>query len=383
MRILWISDFDHVGSGYSGISINTCTRLAFNGHDVKAVGFVTRNLENNFPFTFIPVYTLDVNLFLKAIKLLNQVWKFDVLIVALDLPWQDIILRNTQEFRKDFKYLGIFPIESDPLARRSAITMLMMDKGLVISKFGKKVIDDADFSGNVEYLPIGMDNSIWNSSIDPVQRSEFRRKVFGVDSDDVPIILTIADNQERKNLASGIEALGIMAKKYDIDFRYVLVTREHLFVGWDLRELFDRNKIHGKAMIFERGIDVETLADFYRASDIFFLPSKAEGLGMPVLEAMACGIPVVGTGCTSIKTLLEEFGGFPVPYDYVLTDPFANGNRYFIDRDAAADILFSTWEKKRKGDLDEMLRECEKQVMIHHDWEDTIDVIEKSLEELK
>lgn len=43
-------------------------------------------------------------------------------------------------------------------------------------------------------------------------------------------------------------------------------------------------------------LESATLADLYAASDAFVLPSRGEGLGRPYLEAMASGLPVIGTG---------------------------------------------------------------------------------------
>ena len=46
---------------------------------------------------------------------------------------------------------------------------------------------------------------------------------------------------------------------------------------------------------FKGWADAETVADLLRAADVYFLPSRAEGLPIAVLEALACGTPVVAT----------------------------------------------------------------------------------------
>ena len=55
-----------------------------------------------------------------------------------------------------------------------------------------------------------------------------------------------------------------------------------------------------------KGVDQEVLARIYNAMDVFLLPSKGEGFGIPYIEAQACGVPVIMTKCTSHQ---ELFGG--------------------------------------------------------------------------
>jgi glycosyltransferase involved in cell wall biosynthesis len=45
---------------------------------------------------------------------------------------------------------------------------------------------------------------------------------------------------------------------------------------------------------------------FYSAADVFVTASKLEGFGLPVLEAMACGMPVVCTGAGSLTEIVGE-----------------------------------------------------------------------------
>jgi glycosyltransferase involved in cell wall biosynthesis len=55
------------------------------------------------------------------------------------------------------------------------------------------------------------------------------------------------------------------------------------------------------------------VADFYRACDIFVYPSLLEGFGLPPLEAMACGIPVISSDCGGTADFLSESNALVVP----------------------------------------------------------------------
>ena len=60
-----------------------------------------------------------------------------------------------------------------------------------------------------------------------------------------------------------------------------------------------------EAVLFPGFVPPAELPDWYRAAEVFVYPSLFEGFGLPVLEAMACGAPVV---CSQAASLLEVAG---------------------------------------------------------------------------
>ena len=83
--------------------------------------------------------------------------------------------------------------------------------------------------------------------------------------------------------------------------------------GWYYDTVFALVEALGmtEAVLFPGFIPSDELPDWYRAAELFVYPSLLEGFGLPVLEAMACGIPVV---CSQADGLLEVVGSAAVTF---------------------------------------------------------------------
>jgi glycosyltransferase involved in cell wall biosynthesis len=77
--------------------------------------------------------------------------------------------------------------------------------------------------------------------------------------------------------------------------------------GWYYDAIFAQVDALGltEAVLFPGFVPPAELPDWYRAAEVFVYPSLFEGFGLPVLEAMACGAPVV---CSQAASLLEVAG---------------------------------------------------------------------------
>lgn len=78
----------------------------------------------------------------------------------------------------------------------------------------------------------------------------------------------------------------------------------------EIEKLKSQNKIRLTGFVPD-----EELVFFYNAATVFVLPSFGEGFGLPALEAMACGIPVIGSETTSLPEVVGEAGLFFNPHD--------------------------------------------------------------------
>lgn len=371
-KIMVLSDFGQEGSGYLNIITPLCNGLTKLGHEIKAIGLMYQGQPHNNPFTIIPARDFrDVS---AMINNLNILWQPECLIVAMDIPIQEMILKDTK--RLGVKQIAITPLESDPLIFSWANTLSNAEKIFFISQHAT---DEAHKAGldDAEHMVVGIDTVSWRLPVDG-EREQIR-KTFNI-PEDVFVILTVADNQERKNLSKSFEIVGNL-KKTGVNLRYILVTREHQQVGWKLRDLAMTYGISSELMIFERGLAFVDLWMLYALSDAFLLTSKAEGLGMPVLEAMATGLPVVANRTGALPELIgNNERGYLVDYEYVYVDPWGNSNRYFANAEsgvaALRAIINDPLEAKNRAD-------AARKYVESREWQPSVLQLEKAVEALR
>lgn len=116
--------------------------------------------------------------------------------------------------------------------------------------------------------------------------------------------------EPRKNLSRLIEAIALSENK---DWRLVLVGGK----GWLYADLFERVQALGLAeqVRFAGYAPAEDLPLWYNAATAFVYPSTYEGFGMPPLEAMACGAPVVASNAASLPEAVGDAGLLVDPAD--------------------------------------------------------------------
>jgi len=132
-----------------------------------------------------------------------------------------------------------------------------------------------------------------------------------------PYILFVGAVQPRKNIQGLIKAFEILKSKFQknppipllqkgSDIKLVIVGSK----GWLYKDIFKkaRKSKYAKDIIFTGQILREELSEIYRSAEVFVLPSFYEGFGMPILEAMANGVPVIAAKNSSMIEIVGQAG---------------------------------------------------------------------------
>ncbi len=128
-----------------------------------------------------------------------------------------------------------------------------------------------------------------------------------------PFILYLGGFSERKNVASVLIAFSKIYKDLNKNYNLVIVGG-YKDSSQRLIKLTNELKI-GSHVIFTGFVPEEHLPIFYNSCDAFIYPSFYEGFGLPPLEAMNCGTPVITSNLTSIPEVVGDGGILINPYD--------------------------------------------------------------------
>ena len=166
------------------------------------------------------------------------------------------------------------------------------------SKFSKQeILERLDFSSEqVRVIYHGINHDIFKIYQDLTVDFEVPKK----------FIFSVGSIEPRKNLKGLLKAYNSLDKELKKEYKLLLAG----FKGWENKEVMDLIEQNKENISYLGFISDKNLAKVYNLASLFVFPSFYEGFGLPVVEAMACGTPVICSNTTS----LPEVGGDAVIY---------------------------------------------------------------------
>ena len=201
-----------------------------------------------------------------------------------------------------------------------------------------------DHKVTVTYL--GVDHSTFNPNA-PRAAIEKVKKKFSITKNYIFYLGTI---EPRKNVDLLLKAFQRVKDQTDANFQLVLSGK----VGWKVENLMKtiRALVNSGDVVHTGYISEEEAACLYNGAEAFVYPSQYEGFGIPVLEAMACGCPVIASNSSSLPEVVGDAG--------VLVEP----NNMEELSEAIVKVIHD-------GELSRALKEKGIQRAAHFTWERT------------
>ena len=154
-----------------------------------------------------------------------------------------------------------------------------------------------------------------------------------------PYLLYVGSERPRKNLNALLAAFAALKREAGafLDLKLVKIGvagRSKEFRQMTLREVGRLGL--GEEVIFAEYVSDAELAAYYSSAVALVLPSLYEGFGLPLVEAMACGCPVIASNCSSLPEVAGDAGLFIDPHD---ADGLAQAMRRMVTEPALREQL--------------------------------------------
>ncbi len=253
-----------------------------------------------------------------------QIGDVTVLPTAYDSMGNDIILAHYQrsqadvvitlsdiwgfnaESMKDMNWWPITPVDHTPVPP-AAQDSLSAAKGIIaLSRFGMEEL--RKIGRDSHYMPLGLDPAIWTPALTLDDMRAARNRIVLDENRFVVSFVGVNDsNPSRKGISELLIAWSIFQPTHPDSLLLLHTTRQGNIPiagnknGVDVDAIITMLGIHAPSVLMpdqyrmRTGIPASELADMARASDVFILPSRGEGFGLPLIEFEHAGCPVITT----------------------------------------------------------------------------------------
>lgn len=209
----------------------------------------------------------------------------------------DLFCKNGGAYR-----IGYTMLEVDGIPENWVIQANAMDEVWVPSHFNKRTFVESGVQVPVYVMPLGVNFDYFNPRIRAFRPSP--RYTF----------LSLFEWGERK-------APEVLLKSYHQAFEQdddvlLLLKIRNTDPGVKVRQQIQALNLPDDgppvAILYNQDFPIHQLGALYRSADCFVLPTRGEGWGLPVIEAMACGLPTIATNWSAQTEFMNEENAYPL-----------------------------------------------------------------------
>ena len=379
LKILFNSNAPWVPSGYGMQMRQILPRIRDMGYDVACICFY--GLEGG------KIFLDGMWMYPKLMHVYggDAMWKHQESYGAdCVISLQDIWTIHPFDLQKIKNWIPILPIDHSPAPPAVLERLPLSYRMISMSEFGNDELKKAGYHST--YIP----HSIEPDLLKPVDKKEARKKlglpeegfIFGM-------VSANKDNPPRKGFQQAMEAFQMFHDKHPDSYLYLHLSQQDAGGGFPIdsfAKVLGIEKFIFKTPEYAQQVEMSTadMSYVYSSFNCLLSPSTNEGFGVPIIEAQACGVPVIVTDFTSMPELIKEgITGEKVKVAYQRFDP----QQSFVGN-PDTDDLYAKMEKVFKyPDPAKTAKDCRKHVLRRFNpdvvfdtyWKPFLEKLEKEL----
>lgn len=226
----------------------------------------------------------------------------DVVITLIDV-WTQF---GVGERVRPALWLPWFPVDTEPVSPKVLDALADAHLPVVYSHFGERMLRAAGV--RAAYVPHGVEPEIYR--VLPAEEVAAFRRAALRDAPHVTVMVAANKGFDRKAFQVNLRAWAAFAQDTPGAVLYLHTDPTTQAQGVDLRALAEAVGIADRVIFPDRysyylGFPAEYMALLYNAADVLLACSMTEGFGIPIIEAEACGCPVIVTDFASMPELMR------------------------------------------------------------------------------
>tara|TARA_Y100000401_G_scaffold117571_1_gene127249 strand:+ start:12750 stop:14396 length:1647 start_codon:yes stop_codon:yes gene_type:complete len=287
--------------------------------------------------------------------------------VVMDIrDWWMLEFQQRSPFRDLFHWAIMPTVDATPQNPQWMNTFQSADSVFAYSEFGRDVmLGQCD---NLNFVDIASPAA--SKSFFPVPDKDKHRDAMGMDSDAI-IIGTVMRNQRRKLYPDLFKSFRTLLDETQDKNLFLLCHTYYPDIGWEIPNLINKFGLNNRVLFsyrckkcghvsvdffrdaisfcdkcdqfskqlvgIDNSINEQELNNIYNLCDIYVQYANSEGFGMPQLEAVSAGLPLVATDYSAMQSVVKNVSGYGIPpAEYSLEAETGcyravPNNRYFVD----------------------------------------------------
>ena len=323
-------------------------------------------------------------------------------------PWMESWIKHSP-FRSIFSWAWASTVDSEPQSPEWINQFADADYFYTLSEWAAGVIKQ---QAGPHINHVGTVTSCAANEFQPVPNKSAHRIAMGINPD-WKIIGTVMRNQRRKLFPDLFKAFGQYIHENNATDTYLYCHTSYPDNGWDIPELMMKHGISSRVLFsyacetcntisigkfsdavkqcknckkfaaklssVSSGATIEELAKIYNIFDVFAQYSNSEGIGIPAIEAGACGVPVMAVDFSAMSSVVRSVNGYPIPVKVKALELETGCYRAIPDQDATV-LYWKTFFEASEDERASLSAMTRRAYETNYSWDKVIDLWMKSID---